>query len=90
MYYGNGNKIIISNDTSTVTFLGAIFLLSTNRFPKPGFPLTRFTPVLHFIQKPVIWFALKIEWLVSIWNATLGWNGLRSLISQNIVKIFIC
>ena len=36
-----------------------------------------FNPMLHFIQKPVIWFSLQIKWLVSIWNATLGWNGLR-------------
>ena len=37
--------------------------------------LSRFSPVLHFISKPVIWFAVKIKWLVSIWNATLGWNN---------------
>ena len=38
--------------------------------------LTYFTPVLHFIWKPVTWFAEQIKWLVSIWNATLSWHGL--------------
>ena len=33
-----------------------------------------FSPVLYFIYKPVIWFALQIKWQVSIWSATLGWN----------------
>ena len=28
--------------------------------------------MLHFTYKPVIWFAVQIKWLVSIWNATLG------------------
>ena len=35
-----------------------------------------FVPVLRFIWKPVICFAQKNRWLVSIWNATLGWNEL--------------
>ena len=39
--------------------------------------LSHFSPVFHFIKKPVIWFALKIKWLVFIWNATLGWNRLK-------------
>ena len=39
--------------------------------------LTHFSLVLHLISKQVIWFAVQIKWLVSIWNATLGWNGLR-------------
>ena len=38
--------------------------------------LTNFSPVLHFKKKPVIWFALQIKGLVSIWNVTLGWNRL--------------
>ena len=38
--------------------------------------LTHFNQVLHFIWKPVIWFAVKIKWLVSIWNAIHGWNAL--------------
>ena len=42
--------------------------------------LTHFSPVLRFIQKPVIWFALQIKWLVAIWNAVLGRNRLRTLI----------
>ena len=31
-------------------------------------------PVLHFIWKPVICFALNNKWMASIWNATLDWN----------------
>ena len=38
--------------------------------------LTHWNPALHFIWKPVIWFVMKIKWLVSIWIATLGWNEL--------------
>ena len=41
--------------------------------------LSNFSPVLRFIEKPVIFFALQIKWLVSIWNATLGWNELDGL-----------
>ena len=33
--------------------------------------------MLYFIQKRVIWFAVQIKCLFSIWNATFGWNGLR-------------
>ena len=36
--------------------------------------LTHLSPVMHFIYKPVMWILLQIKWLVSIWNATLGWN----------------
>ena len=43
------------------------------------FILTYFSPVLHFIQEPVIRFAVQIKWLVSKRNATLGWNGLNDL-----------
>ena len=35
-----------------------------------------FNPVLHFIQKSVIYFALQNKWPTFIWNAKLGWNGL--------------
>ena len=42
--------------------------------------LTHFSPVLHFIKKPVIWFALQIKWLVSIWHTVLGWNGLKRVV----------
>ena len=44
--------------------------------------VTRFSPLLHFIMKPVIWFAQQIKWLVSIWNATLGWDGFSSNILE--------
>ena len=40
-----------------------------------------FSPAFHFILKPVIWFAMKMEWLVSIWNATLGCNGFSLVIA---------
>ena len=40
--------------------------------------LTNFSPALHFIWKPFIWFPVQIKWLVSIWIATLSWNGLIS------------
>ena len=43
---------------------------------------TYFSPVLHFIHKPVTWFALQIKLLVSIWNATLVWNLLALLTSS--------
>ena len=36
------------------------------------------TPVLHFIWKPVPWFAVQIKLLVSIWNAKLAWNVLKN------------
>ena len=29
-------------------------------------PLTHFKPVLHFIEQPVIWFAMDIKWQVSL------------------------
>ena len=41
--------------------------------------LTRFSPMLHFIQKPPTCFAFQNKWLVSIWNASLGWNGFDKL-----------
>ena len=39
--------------------------------------LTDFWPVLHFIQKPAIWFEVEMKYLVSIWNTPLSWNGLN-------------
>ena len=42
--------------------------------------LTHFSSLLYFILKPVIWFWEQIKWLVSIWNATLGWNWLKSIL----------
>ena len=68
-----------------------VLLLSWNQYlicsanQLPGFymikisTLTYFSPLLLFIYKPVIWFARQIKWLVSIWNATLDWNGLNGL-----------
>ena len=32
---------------------------------------------LDFVYRPIIWFAVQIKLLVSIWNPTLGWNVLR-------------
>ena len=50
----------------------------SNQFQaKPSVLLTHFSPVLHFIQKPVNRFAEQKKWLVSTWNATLGWNELN-------------
>ena len=43
---------------------------------KQGKALTRFIPALHSIYKQVIWFAVRIKWLVSMWNKTLGRYGL--------------
>ena len=42
-----------------------------------GMVLTYFNPVLHCIQKQVIWSALQIKRLFSIWDVTLDWNGLN-------------
>ena len=46
------------------------------------FMLTYFISVLLFIRKPVIWFVLQNKKLVSIWNATLGWNGRSKMFSS--------
>ena len=45
--------------------------------------LTYFNPVLHFTEKPVIWFTMQIKWLVSICNATPSWTGLTE--NENII-----
>ena len=47
--------------------------------------------VSHFTKKPVILFTIEIKWLVSIWNATLGWNGLKAKVAiiQKPVNWFI-
>ena len=56
--------------------------------------LNDFSQVLHFIfiqepasgkQFPV---ALQIKWLVSIWNVTLGWNGLNNSSPDSKKKVF--
>ena len=51
--------------------------------------LNHFSRVLHFIYKPVLWYAVPhkwvpvlwyavpFKWVVFMWNATLDWNGLR-------------
>ena len=41
--------------------------------------LTHISPVLYSLSKPVICVAWQIKWLVSLWNATLGWKGLYRL-----------
>ena len=41
-----------------------------------SFMLSLISPMLRFIQKSVIWFALQNLWQVSTWNTTLDWNGL--------------
>ena len=38
--------------------------------------LFHFSPVLHSIMTPVIWFSLQMNWLGSTYTATLGWNRL--------------
>ena len=45
-----------------------------------------FSPVLRFIYKPVICFAEQSKWLVSVWYATLDWNGLIDFYSPTIIK----
>ena len=45
--------------------------------------LTLFTLVLHFIQKPVFWFAGQIKWPISTWKVTLDWNGLSQLFQKH-------
>ena len=35
---------------------------------------------LYLIQKPAIWNAQQIKWLVSLWKTTLGWNGFVKLL----------
>ena len=41
--------------------------------------LIDFIIVMHFI-KPVIWSALQIKWIISLWNATLGLNVINSFL----------
>ena len=41
--------------------------------------LTHFSPVLPLIQEPIIWLAVQIKRLVSIWNATLSRNELNNI-----------
>ena len=52
------------------------------------FSLTHFSPVFRFIQKSIKRFALQKKWLVPIWNATMGRNGLKRLskICQRILR----
>ena len=45
-----------------------------------GFNL--FQPCIAFHIK-TIWFAVPINWFVPIWNATLVWNGLIKVTTQN-------
>ena len=48
----------------------------TNKQLLRCFFLTHSGQVLYIIQKPVLWFAIEIRWVVSMWNETLGWNEL--------------
>ena len=48
--------------------------------------LTHFSPVLCFIYKTVICFAEQNQWLVSIWNTTLGWNGSVKVLTKIIFR----
>ena len=51
--------------------------------------LTHYRPVFPIIYKPVNWFVLQINWLVSIWWGTLVINGLKSSFeSRTIAKCF--
>ena len=51
--------------------------------------LTHYWPVFPIIYKPVNWFVLQINWLVSIWWGTLVINGLKSSSeSRTIAKCF--
>ena len=72
----NNGKINFQQGCYSVTFLNVI--VYTDAFYwESRLKLTYFSPVLHFISKPVIWLGLQIKWLVSIWNATMGWKELR-------------
>ena len=60
------NAVVFNKENEQVIYnLAFIFCL-----------FNQFSPVLRFVWKPVICFALQKKWLVSIWNATLGWNEL--------------
>ena len=70
-------------------FLRHIFMASwysSGKVPKLNLHkvLAHFSPVLHFIQKPVIWSAQQINWMISIWNATLGWTVLIWCLNRHI------
>ena len=76
----------ISNDFKPLTIFATYSILDTwldfEYAPENRIPLTHFSPVLHFIYKSIIWFEVQIKWLVSIWNATPGWNGLSKVNSK--------
>ena len=77
-------KFIVCQKNTLRLFQDTFFLLSRNALSST---LTYFSSVLHFIQKSLIWFVLKIKWLVSIWNVTLSWNGLKTHFQENLIKI---
>ena len=52
--------------------------------------LKSFRPVLHFILKPVIWYAQQIKWLVSIWNATRNWYVLITTLLETELLLYFC
>ena len=41
---------------------------------------------LHSIKKPVIWFAMQIDCLVSVWNATLSRNGSSAVVGSSCIE----
>ena len=78
--FGNGTEMKIQILEQSQDFLKTKFRwrLFTRYFSNilDSFKLIHFNPVLHFIQKPVVWWPEQIKWLVSIWNSTLDWNRL--------------
>ena len=59
--------------------LGELIGEKTKRNMQLIMTLIQFSLMLCFIEKPVISFTEQNKWLVSIWNATLDWNGLIDL-----------
>ena len=53
-------------------------LKSERTFSRSFKQVNLFQPSVEFHVKAVTWFAVQIKWLVSIWNATLGWIGLKT------------
>ena len=49
--------------------------------------LTHVSPLLCSIETPVICFALQKKWLLSWWNATLGWNRLTHFTTLHILSM---
>ena len=56
--------------------LKCIWMVLPHHRSRKYWNLSPFLPSVAFHKTPVIWFEVLIKWLVSIWNATLGWNEL--------------